>query len=786
METRTDAYRVLRVTEDGVQEDPVPQIMRGTLFSHLWQPDQAALLRVDTPKGEDSFARETSRMRLAKRLQELPTELAVLGGGNGLKTGKLWSADRRIAAWCRERYFTTSEEALSYGALLFSENKMVVRAPGATLYERGGPDGQGLVDVDWLREHDLLLRQIQIRAAYPDLLVKGTLVPDWGLKARTGQPIAFHATMVKGRGTDLDRPFLLGVRDIAEQRTFRSGWTVTQWLSESVRERLWERYAVDVLRHLEDGFTSCEGALRLLAALPGRQEEARDLTHLLLHSGLEPSHPWLRNNLRKHVRRAYLDTALGLGLPLEGGMACWVPALDDHKVAVPWLPVGAEIVIGRYPVRDACSLRVVRNSCAPVPEGSIGLNETLARQLDGDEDGDYVFAVTDPDCVRAIQELHETTPARLARPAKARRRTPLAGLERTAVHNIGATGIGSPTWLIAAALASDQPGFVPELSDQVQNAVESLKWDTNVDWEHIREIERQVDLPEFLELGQKKRTFLEEAPRIGHAGGFGTFWNRCAEHFERHVLEGTKKLADFRDLVPSPDGSCIAEAQVVRDYYHGAILGSNGDDDAIHNAVKLVRAWGAGKREDRLEYAKTCWHLGHKSSHPRATASFALHPFPEELAELLGIPRDRCAEVLPPALPGLKVEVEAGALHVNERRMEFAPLAYGRPDAELSTTLVPVVGGWRGLAEHEGLDEDKAVQAMRGLVDGWRGRKVSLLLRLEDVAWTDRPVLNAYVGGQLLGCVAPEHAERVYDRTDDPVDAIVSYRGRTAYAVLLR
>ena len=45
-----------------------------------------------------------------------------------------------------------------------------------------------------------------------------------------------------------DGPFLVGIRDVAEQRSFRSGWTVTQWLPESVRARLWERYAVGVLQ----------------------------------------------------------------------------------------------------------------------------------------------------------------------------------------------------------------------------------------------------------------------------------------------------------------------------------------------------------------------------------------------------------------------------------------------------------------------------------------------------------------------------------------------------------
>ena len=96
MEQRTDPIRVLRVTEKGVKEEALPLLMRNCLFSVLWKPEKASLLRVDRPRGENQLELEASRMRLTSQLQRLPADLAVLGSGNGLKKGKLWAADKRV------------------------------------------------------------------------------------------------------------------------------------------------------------------------------------------------------------------------------------------------------------------------------------------------------------------------------------------------------------------------------------------------------------------------------------------------------------------------------------------------------------------------------------------------------------------------------------------------------------------------------------------------------------------------------------------------------------------
>jgi len=791
MKTKTDAYRVIRVTEKDVTDQPIPQPMRNTLFSALWGPEKAALLRVHPPKGGDKLEMEASRMNLASKLQNLPGGLRLLGAGNGLKNGKVWAADARVVQWCHERYFATCEEALSYGSLLFSENLSIQECGGASIWENEDrPDGMGFVDPEWLDSVGLPHRQIQVRAVWPDTLAKGTLRPSFGLKDRTGHFFAFHPTMLKGRRKEVDRPFLLGVRDVATRREFRSGWTVTQWLDQPTRRKVYERYGTEVLRAIEDAFTTPEGALRLLAALPGsgnEQEEARDLMHLLLNGGLEPAHPWLKRHLREHVRQAYIDTALGLGLPLEGGMACWVGSLEDHKVAVPWLPAGMELVVGRYPIRDSHSLRVVKNSVAPVREGSIGLGEGLMKSLDGDADGDYVFVIKDPDVVEAVKRLHESAPLRLERSAKARKKTPLPGLARVAVEHMGAVGIGTPTWLVGAAIAAGKPELVPVLSDQIQNGVESLKWDTRVDWRIVSEMQGVMPLPEFLDLIQQRKTFQDEAPEIGASGGFEEFWNKCAAHWRRHVEEGAGSVRQFRDRLPVPSGEHVAEVQLVRDFYNAAVRDSNGDLDSIRNAVTLVRAWGAGKKESRDEWARTAWHLGHESSHPKATASFALHPFPEELAVLLGAAKEPDVVALAPSLPGLTVEVHNGALFVNEKKIEFGrrPLSYRHKATPINGRLVPIVGGWRHLSEAEKLEERDAISKMRAFADELRGRTASIVLRPEAASWCEGEALMAYCADRLLGSVPQELRDELMAVAFEPADAILSFRGKTLYALLV-
>ena len=146
-----------------------------------------------------------------------------------------------------------------------------------------------------------------------------------------------------------------------------------------------------------------------------------------------------------------------------------------------------------------------------------------------------------------------------------------------------------------------------------------------------------------------------------------------------------------------------------------------------------------------------------------------MHPFPNELAQLLGLEEEQALPALPPSFPGLKIEVKDEGLFVNERRVPFEPLSYRRRNnGYITTECLPVVGGWRSIAEKDDVTETEAVVAMRQLTEQWRGKTVSVVLKLEEVNWSSEPAVNAYCGGHLLGCVAPELAEKVCDENERP------------------
>ena len=120
---------------------------------------------------------------------------------------------------------------------------------------------------------------------------------------------------------------------------------------------------------------------------------------------------------------------------------------------------------------------------------------------------------------------------------------------------------------------------------------------------------------------------------------------------------------------------------------------------------------------------------------------------------------------------------------MNERRIPL--YLRRRKDFPVTSSLLPIVGGWRCIAEELGLAETEALAVMREEIGKRQGRKVYVVLREAPAHWSPDPVMHAYVGGHLLGYVPEEHTPAVEDRTLTHLPALLSFRGRTAYAVLL-
>ena len=787
---RTDRLRTFGVTKDGRVVEGEPLLLRNSLFSHAYGAGEAALLRLAVPDatGFDGMAQ---RLRLAKALEQGVRGFRAMGSSGGVKDGKVYAGTPEVVKRVHA-FFATAEDALAYTGLLFSEATHVLRLDSAKVTGRGLGDGQGWVDADLLREHGLPVRQLHVRMLWPGkTLGKGTLLPVEGLLSSEGVQVLVHESQLKSVGKEVSGEFLLAVRDVAEPRTFKSSWTWTQFFDEEFQERLFERYARPMLASVKRAMESNDSALAFIdsIALEGSEEERemRDLLSSYLSAGLSPKHPWVHRRLQELVRRCYLDAALGLGpVPMQGGMACVV---DDgrpfYEVSASWVPEGP-VVVMRYPVRDGWSLRMAINRHAPgVPEGSVAVHPQLMAELDGDVDGDWVALCSDRDVMRGVMAMHRREPPRLPIPPRTRKRTPLRMLSRVAVDAIGASGIGTPTWMVAAATDGKRGDLIPRLSLQLQVATMGLKWTVERDWEVMEECQRKLKLPEWLELSRDRSVFTTKAPRVPDVG-LGRFWNLCAGEFEGDVLLTAGTLQDFADAVPLPEGDpeVLAETETMRQSFNRAVAGCEGDEEVIRSAIRNARDWASTKTgRKRVEYGRSCWYLTHRSKSQRSTGSFAVHTFPDvvcrDLQETGGYRRpvevpehlDACSAT---------VEIVEGRAVVRSRTPVRAPFEISKD----RTTLVRLVGAHRAVQDAYGVDEKEALLYVARVVAGAGPDATEVEFRWMDSPTNGHRVLAAALGDDPLGIVPEEEAPKFDGRLLGRKRAHLLLRGKLVFAAV--
>ena len=781
------SLRTFRVKHDGTVMEGDTLVLRNTLHSHAFPDGEAALLRLEVPD-ETGFEGMAQRLTLVIAIQDGVRGFRVMGSSGGIKEGKVYAAPPAVVKEVH-RFFETSEDALAYTGLLFSEATNVLRLSSAKVTDRGLGDGMGWVDADVLREHRLPARQVQGRMLWPGKTRgKGTLLPVEGLRAKEGCEVLVHTSQLKSVGKDVTEEFLVAVRDVAEPRVFKSSWTFTQFFDQDQQERLFDRHARPMLAGVHRAMESNDSALAFIDSIAMEGEEQREMRDLLtsyLSAGLSPKHPWVHRRLQDLVRRTYLDAALGLGpIPMHGGMACVVD--DDrcrHHVTCSWLPEG-NYAITRYPVRDGWSMRLVRNvHRAGVPEGSIAVHPTLMAELDGDVDGDWVALCADRDVQRGVASMHRREPARLPIPPRTRKRTPLRMLPRVAVDTVGASGIGTPTWYVAACVEKDRRDLVPKLSLALQCATMALKWSVEKDWSVMEECQRAMKLPEWLTLAQERAVFTTKAPRVPDIG-LGRFWNLAAEAFEKDVLSSAGQLQEYADVVPLPrgDADVLAEVEVQRQHFNRRVAESKGDEDTIRQAIRAVKDWGATKvGKKRTEYARAAWYLAHRSRSTRSTASFCVHAFPDVLTRdiqkttgygrPLEVPEqfDACSST---------VELVEGRAVVRSRRPLEAPVRL----SEARTTLVRLIGGHRAVQEAYGVTEAEALLYLARVIDESGPDAATVDFRWTKAANNGHMVLSAAMGDHPLGIVPEDQAEKLDGRLVGKHPAQLLMRGKTVYA----
>jgi hypothetical protein len=521
------------------------------------------------------------------------------------------------------------------------------------------------------------------------------------------------------------------------------------------------------------------------------EEERRDLLTSLLAAGLSPRHPWIHRRLQELVRRTYLDAALGLGpIPLTAGMAA--VAEDDrckHEITCNWAPEGLVTVL-RYPVRDGMSLRLVRNVHRQgVPEGSILMSHRLMEELDGDEDGDWIAVCTDPLVRRSVKSIHRAQPPRLPIPPRTRKRSPLSSLARVAVEQLGATGIGMPTWYVAATIDEGRLDLIPRLSLSLQTATMSLKWSVEKDRRLLDEVSKDLDLPQWLELMQDREEFAGKVTRVPDVG-LGRFWNLAAAAYEKDALQGAGTLGEFLDVMqlPKGDADVLAEVETYRQAFNRRIANSEGDEQEIRAAIEVVREWATGKQgEERKEFARSAWYLTHRSASPRSTGSFAVHAFPDVVVQDLGETSRYRAPLLYRPARGDQLLLDAMVERIEGRRCVRSTV---RPKVVLekgpakSTKLLRLVGGWRNVAESYGVPEREAVEYLARVLAENTGEPAEVKLAWVSTDWSEKKVLRAQLGDDVIGYCAPEVSAWLPSDIEGEHRAMLMLRGRTVYATL--
>jgi hypothetical protein len=640
---------------NGVELTPVePVTMRNTFLLTIFNPASFLILRADKD-GEieyDEFQALLEKL-LARGITHNNQKYHVLGASSSLKDGKLWMATGDVieSIHC---YFESAQEALAYLGIYTSNNNHGIFEVEHQIkvvddgYQVEGNlitgDGAGFAPKSVLKKLSVKDRQIQVRLHGEDWIAKGTLHP------YSGNKLIIPKSMVKGKGMPNDgyQYFLLGIREIARELSFSSSWTLLQFFSEDTIRSTVPRLNAE-LNKLSGVLTNTDRALEFLGSI---EDEERFKLESFLKAGLPPTHPYLTNALKKHLKKRYRDLALGSVVDIKGYMAA-IADIPDNVICCVDKPMG-EFVLTRYPIRDYKSFIVVKNDPTLVEgalSGSVYVNNNTILQLDGDYDGDFLAIVDDK-----IFNVEVSTNGfgndykRLDEGTKTRKKDSLKLLPFVASEAlIIGNQVGYITYLINAAILGDKHEYLPELSLNLQLEVQSLKWSTQFDRNAIKKIADELDIVEtFRECKFNKKAFVTHVPDVPEfymdEPLFIPF-NIVKERFQS--LGKGEDLLSFRYDLPIYDYDIAkyqSESSSVLNLYHSwvaDIIESYGeDDDSINDAlsapISFLERWSQSKVEGRNGYACSIWALVHRRSNGVGIGSAAFHVFEDEILQLLG------------------------------------------------------------------------------------------------------------------------------------------------------
>ena len=630
-------------------------IMRNTLLLTIFRPSSFLILKAkkNSELEYDEFQAKTE-MLFAKGIKHNGRQYKVLGASSSLKDGKIWMATKG-AIQAIHSYFGSSQEALAYLGIYTSNCHHGIYEMEQTIkvVDDGFRVSNKLVTGDGLGYIPKKLidgsapKQIQVRLHGETWIGKGTLHP------YDGNEFIIPKSMIKGKGMPKNgkQYFILGIREVARELKFSSSWTLLQFFSQETIE--------STLPKLNEELDSLEGVLTIkekaLAFLGSIIDEERFKLESYLHAGLSPTHPYITNKLKKHLKKRYRDLALGSSVNLTGYMSA-IADIEGNTICCKDKPKG-DYVLMRYPIRDKMSFVKVTNDPELVEGalyGSVYCSNDTILQLDGDFDGDLLAIIDENAFTKEVGSPSFTNGEREDEGIKTRKNDsikllPFVSSEAVSIGN----QVGYLTYLINAAILNGKNELIPILSKNLQLEVQSLKWSTNYDREAISEIADELEIVEtFRECKFNKTAFVNHVPEVAEAYKDHPLfipYNVVKERFMS--LDAGDDLLSFRYDLPIYDYDITkyqSESASVVGLYNGWISDilesyTNSEDknedklnDALNAPISFIEKWSDSKIDDRKDYACAIWAIVHRRSYGIGIGSAAFHVFEDEMLELMG------------------------------------------------------------------------------------------------------------------------------------------------------
>jgi hypothetical protein len=634
-----------------------------------------------------------------------------------------------------------------------------------------------------------------------DALEADFVLPESAVKPGLKVPAVMYSIFGPGRRFRGDT--VVGIREFSRQLEFESSYTLLEHAPEdSIQLEILPQAMKQVARLSEAvGEGRYEELLELLGRHPDRSsdvleadpsEEFRIVEGLLLAdaSGEIVRHPYVNNQLNKLLARWAFKTATGGGFRLPAFALAddgylflhdgkvfsgsdWTP---EHKAIVPLASKYGLCV--RYPIRMVDDLLpfgnlsdeeialhlnqdLCRNQCMLTSvevhgviqrqlrlQGTYVLHSETAKKNGGDYDFDWICVVEADRFPRFVKDRFRRGLGQQQGKNKANKaRDPWFNLEHVAMKARG-NHIGSITDLMTSCRAAGREELAAQLARELQNALDSLKWQVQPDLKLVGEIRQQVGQAPWLRYKNERRITdlplhleVEKTDRVGH------LYNHVRKQIEdlltnkapieafkalvvgeavtREMLADCRfinrvyaamvgKIAERRELLKQQLEKAVSEWEALRQSSDKELRGQklfaksqayaacHADDERGKYEMKailaFIRIWAQNKTENRTGWLQA---LNRVVCHgERSTGSILFLAFPQELILKLA---ERTG--------GKPVRVHTPKLHPGFVRTDSSSRAFlvdPRKDGQKDTFLFKLKGG-KIL-----LDDDKPESAQPG------------------------------------------------------------------------